>query len=125
MSRVHNDQKYMNVSHVPGAANASRVTVSKDANADYHKATTLKSWLFLKYDMSYKTYRNKKKERRIQLQEEYKVDTGNLLHAEKQAARYRDNMDDWDEVEDAMRILEGCGVPFGPDGCPLGCGWDD
>lgn len=43
---------------------------------DYHKAVTLSQWLFVKYDMSYKTFRNKSKKRRDELRLEYGMDTG-------------------------------------------------
>ena len=43
---------------------------------DYHKAKTLSHWLFVKYDMSYKTYRNKLKNRRNELRKEFEEDTG-------------------------------------------------
>ena len=46
-------------------------------NEDYRKASSLSSWLFMKYDMSYKTYRNKAKARKDELRAEYNADTEN------------------------------------------------
>ena len=52
---------------------------------DYHKAKTLAQWLFVKYDMTYKTYRNKSKNRRDELRREFEIDTGvDLGEREKQ-----------------------------------------
>ena len=52
------------------------MTRSKGDFVDYTKATSLSSWLFLKYDMPYKTYRNKSKGKRLELKDEYLKDTG-------------------------------------------------
>lgn len=40
---------------------------------------------------------------------------------EEQMRRQKDDSEYWD----AMYTLAECGVPFGPDGTPLGIGWDD
>ena len=37
---------------------------------------------------------------------------------------YRSTADMWTE-EDGIRFLAETGVPIGPDGTPLGIGWDD
>ena len=77
MSRVRKPNKFMNTTKY----NSSIVGPSKKVrihcdNEDYHKASTLSHWLFIKYDMSYKTYRNKSKNRRNELRDEFEVDTG-------------------------------------------------
>jgi hypothetical protein len=56
--------------------NQTPIKRSKVEYTDYTKATSLTSWLFLKYDMTYKQFRNKSKSRRNALREEYKSDTG-------------------------------------------------
>ena len=65
--------------------------------------------------MSYKTYRGKSKARRHELREEYERDTGNIT---------RQTQDDQSYAE-AMQLLHDMGIPFAPDGTPLGIGWDD
>ena len=98
---------------------------------DYHKAKTIAGWLFAKYDMTYKTYRNKSKNRRNELRAEFETDTGvNLKEREvERIQRHLRNLDcddNWDaEYENAMELLASIGVPFSPDGTPLGIGWDD
>ena len=90
---------------------------------DFRKADTLTQWLFMKYNMSYRTYRNKSKKRRKELREEFKADTGIDLMEKQRDLNYQD---DWDsEYENAMELLWDIGVPFSPDGTPLGIGWDD
>ena len=63
MSRVRKPgNKYMNTSkYPPDVINSSKMVRIKGENPDTTKAKTLTDWLFLKYDMSYKTYRNKSK----------------------------------------------------------------
>lgn len=78
MSRVRKPgSKYMNTnkydSSVTGPSKMVRVHADGE---DYHKASSFSSWLFMKYDMSYKTYRGKSKARRDELREEYAEDTG-------------------------------------------------
>ena len=73
MSRVRKPgNKYMNTAHhdssITGPSKMVRVHSDRE---DYHKSKTLSTWLFIKYDMSYKTYRNKSKNRR--------ADTGIVL----------------------------------------------
>ena len=34
------------------------------------------------------------------------------------------NQEEWTE-EDAVEYLESIGIPIGPDGTPLGIGWED
>ena len=86
---------------------------------------------FVKYDMSYKTYRNKSKNRRDEMRAEFEADTGVSLK-EREAERIQRHLnnidfdDSWDpEYENAMELLASIGVPFSPDGTPLGIGWDD
>ena len=86
----------------------------KGENADYTKASTLSSWLFLKYDMSYKTYRNKSKNRRDELRKEYMYDTGRQYFTKREQ-----------EEAEAYALLAEIGVPFDPMREPLGIGWDD
>lgn len=78
MSRVQKPKhKYMNTnSYPPSVTNPSKMIRIKGENADYTKACSLTDWLFLKYDMTYKTYRNKSKNSRDKLRLEYMQDTG-------------------------------------------------
>ena len=77
MSRVRKPgNKWGNdIKHVSEEVAPSKITRSKLDITDYTKATSLTSWLYLKYDMSYKTYKNKSKSRRAELKEEYLKDT--------------------------------------------------
>lgn len=83
----------------------------KEKNADYTKAETLSSWLFLKYDMTYKTYRNKSKNRRNELRQEYMDDTGRQCFTKREM-----------QEAEAYALLAEIGVPFDPVGEPLGIG---
>ena len=83
----------------------------KGENVDYTKADTLSSWLFLKYDMSYKTYRNKSKNRRDKLREEYMHDTGRQYFTKREQK----------EAEIRAMLTE-LGVPFDPMEEPLDIG---
>ena len=117
MSRVRKPgNKFMNTpkydSSVTGPSKMVRIHCEGE---DYHKSKTLSQWLFVKYDMNYKTYRNKSKNRRDELREEFMDDTGVDLNASKNDFEY----------DDAMDLLASIGVPFAPDGMPLGIGWDD
>ena len=112
MSRVHGHNKFVNIarydSSVTGPSKMVRIHVEGE---DYHKAPDLSSWLFMKYDMSYKTYRNKSKNRRNALREEYVMDTGNDLRSKKEREHDRvmkllaemgilcpdDEWDDWND----------------------------
>lgn len=77
MSRVHGHNKFMNTTHYDSSVTGpSKMTRIHSPNEDYHKASTLSSWLFMKYNMSYKTYRNKAKARRDESRAEYNADTG-------------------------------------------------
>lgn len=58
--------------HVTGPSKMVRI---HHEGEDYHKAKSLSSWLFTKYDMSYKTYRNKSRARREELRREFLHDT--------------------------------------------------
>ena len=78
MSRVNVGQKYMNEPrHSVDITGPFKVVRSKAESVDFTKASSLTSWLFLKYDMTYHTYRNKSKARREALRVEYMADTGN------------------------------------------------
>ena len=78
MSRVHTDQHFLNIFHKNDSNfGPSKMTRIKGPNPDYRKAATLSSWLFLKYDMSYKAYRRKSANRRQELREEFKMASEN------------------------------------------------
>lgn len=77
MSRVKGYNKFVNtVRYDTSVTNISKMTRIHHEREDYHKCITLSHWLFVKYDMTYKTYRNKSKNRREQLKEEFHNDTG-------------------------------------------------
>ena len=77
MSRVHGHNKFMNTTRYDSSVTGpSKMTRIHSPNEDYRKASSLSSWLFMKYDMSYKTYRNKAKVQRDELRAEYNADTG-------------------------------------------------
>lgn len=76
MSRVFRGERYVNMPHHdPNITAPSKVVRVHCEGEDYHKATSLTSWLFMKYDMSFKTYRGKSKQRRDELRQEYLRDT--------------------------------------------------
>lgn len=114
MSRVKTRQKFMNTnkydSSITGPSKLTRIHFDVE---DYHKAKTLTDWLFVKYDMSYKTYRKKSKNRKNELRDEFEKDTGITIKSPEEIER-----------EDAMGLLRSCGVPFSPFDDPLGI-WDD
>lgn len=79
MSRVWGimGEKYVNTVKFDSKTTApTKVRRSKAEYSDYTKAKTLTSWLYLKYNMSYKTFRRKKPERRSALRDEFLLDTG-------------------------------------------------
>ncbi len=148
MSKVRKpNYKYMNTNEYSSSVTApSKMTHKKGPDADYTKASSLTDWLFLKYDMSYKTYRNKSRNRRLELKEEFLLDT--TWSFEKYCKKYGKTIEDiekeskiiqcawheeyesWlslelynyyrDDYDEAMQTLADCGVPFAPDGTPLG-----
>jgi hypothetical protein len=77
MNRVRKPNKFMNTvrydSSITGPSKKIRIHCDGE---DYHKAKTLSQWLFVKYDMKYKTYRSKSKNRRDELRREFELDTG-------------------------------------------------
>ncbi len=76
MSRVKPRNKFMNTNkYPPSVTGPSKMVRIHHEAEDYHKASTLSQWLFVKYDMSYKTYRNKSKARRDELKQEFFQDT--------------------------------------------------
>ena len=90
MSRVKKPgNKFMNTprydSSVYGPSKMVRIHCEGE---DYHKAKTLSHWLFVKYDMSYKTYRNKSKNRRNELRKEFEEDTGVVLEKGEKNGTY-------------------------------------
>ena len=69
MSRVRKpNDKFANTAHYDNSVYepSKMVRIHCDGD-DYHKSTTFSSWLFVKYNTSYKTYRNKSKKRREEL----------------------------------------------------------
>lgn len=78
MSRVLKpDNKFVNTVHYDHSVyEPSKIVRIHHKGEDYHKARTLAQWLFVKYDMSYKAFRNKSKNRRDELRKEYETDTG-------------------------------------------------
>ncbi len=78
MSRVRKpENKFMNTAHYDNLVyGPSKMTRIHWEGEDFHKAKTLSHWLFVKYDMFYKTYRNKSKERRDELRVEFGANTG-------------------------------------------------
>ena len=79
----------------------------------YKKASSLREWLFLKYGITYKQYRNKSKSRREDLREECMRDTGILYFTDQERKQ---------EEADMYELLSEIGVPFDPIGFPLGIG---
>ena len=65
-------------------------------------------WLFVKYDMSYNTYRNKSKSRRNELRQEFEADTGVVLGSKSK----RESDYDRDSL---MEYLTSIGIPIEPD----------
>lgn len=53
--------------------------------------------------------------------EEYKIWLDDKVNNSLTDNRKQEEID----YDDAMQILADCGVPFAPDGTPLGIGWDD
>ena len=77
MSRVRKPNKYVNSTKYDSSiTNISKKTRIHFDGENYHNAKTLSQWLFLKYDMTYKTFKNKSKNRKDELREEFKADTG-------------------------------------------------
>lgn len=78
MSRVKKPgNKFMNTPHYDHSVySPSKMIRIHCEGEDYHKAKTLSHWLFVKYNISYKTFRNKSKNRRDELRKEFEIDTG-------------------------------------------------
>lgn len=77
MSRVWTGQKHINIAHKSDFCTVSKMKRLHFKGEDYHKAVSLSQWLFMKYDMLYKTFRRKLKKRRDELKNEYREDTKN------------------------------------------------
>jgi len=77
----------------PHITNPSKLVRRKTEHSDYTKARNLTDWLFLKYDMSYKSFRNKSKKRRDEMRLEYEQDTGKKVRVN----RTGDYEDEWEE----------------------------
>lgn len=82
MSRVRKpDNKWCNMpKHSSEFYNALPMIRSKGPDVHPEKAATLSSWLFLKYDMSYKSFSRKSKSRKDALRKEYESETGNTIN---------------------------------------------
>ena len=53
--------KFVNTAHYDNSVyEPSKMVRIHCDGEDYHESTTFSSWLFVKYDTSYKTYRNKR-----------------------------------------------------------------
>ena len=77
MSRVRKPGKFVNENHYDSSVyGPSKMVRIHCENEDYHKSSTLSQWLFVKYDMSYKTYARKSKNRKDELRAEFEADTG-------------------------------------------------
>ena len=88
MSRVTKPNKFVNtVSYDSSITNTSKMVLVRCETEDYHKARKLSHWLFVKYDMSYKTYRNKSRKRRDELRKEFVTDTGVKVKPPKKSKR--------------------------------------
>lgn len=61
MSRIRKqDNRFMSTNKYPlTVTGISKMVRIHHDSKDYHNASTLSQWLSIKYDMSYKTYRNK------------------------------------------------------------------
>ena len=103
MSRVRKPgNRFMNTNkHPPSVTGPSKMIRIKGSNADHTKASSLTDWLFLKYDMSYKTYRNRSRNRRQELRREYAEDTGADIRTQAEI-----------DHDDMMGYLTECGVLF-------------
>lgn len=122
MSRVRKPGKFMNTAkYDDSVTRTSKMIRIHTENEDYHKTTTLSHWLFVKYDMTYKQFRNKSKNRRKALREEFFADTG-VNPETKTKVTHESHADDEHEAEDAMQLLASIGVPFDPFGNPIGIG---
>lgn len=78
MSRVWRGQKHLNIVHSENFnGGPSKMVRIHSPAEDYHKASSLSSWLFIKYDITYKAFQGKSKAKRDALRKEYMVDTGN------------------------------------------------
>lgn len=84
MSRVSKPNKFLNtVSYDSSITSPSKMVRIHCETEDYHKTRKLSHWLFVKYDMSYKTYRNKSRKRR----EEFETDTGDKVKFPEKKAK--------------------------------------
>lgn len=87
MSRVHTGQKFVNMPEYHGSVINASTMIRIHANGeDFHYASSLSSWLFIKYNMSYETYRHKSRHRREELRKEYLEDTEALLAVERESS---------------------------------------
>ncbi len=76
MSRVRKPGKFMNENKYSASVTGpGKQTYVATPDADYTKAHNLSTWLFQKYQISYKAFRRKSAEKRKQLREEFWTDT--------------------------------------------------
>lgn len=72
MSRVRKPNKWVNsAKYTSEVTGPSKVVRIHSGNEDYHKAKSLAQWLFMKYDMKYKTFTRKSKKKKDILRQEY------------------------------------------------------
>ena len=79
----------MNTAHYDSSVTGPSKTVRIHCEGeDYHKARTLTQWLFVKYDMSYKTFSSKSKKRKDELRQEFEEDTKDVVKKKKEVYLY-------------------------------------
>ena len=90
MSRVRKPgNKFMNTAHYDSSVTGPSKTVRIHCEGeDYHKARTLTQRVFVKYDMSYKTFSNKSKKRKDELRQEFEEDTKDVVKKKKEVDLY-------------------------------------
>ena len=77
MSRVFPNNKYLNLPrNFPEYYAPKEISFTRGDHGDYTKARTLTRYLFLRYGMSYKTFKEKSARRRNKIREEYYNITG-------------------------------------------------
>lgn len=88
MSRVIKPRnKFLNLlPHDAEDISPSKVRLSFAEGADYHNVSSFKSWLLLKYSMTYKAYQKKRTSRKHALRVEYEQDTERKHIAEQTVA---------------------------------------
>lgn len=91
MSIVRKPNKFVNITKRPSSQTGPfKMKRYKSDHVDWTKAKSLSSWLFLKYDMDYKSFCRKSKKRKDELRKEYYDDTGNTI-SQKEKQNYCDD----------------------------------